>query len=203
LYDTEIERLPTETKIELALRAEAAAKDFSPLITNFDGGSFDTSCGSVILANSLGFVGEYSSTSCSLVSVPVAAENGKMQRDYWYDVRRKLSELDAPEDIGQTAAKRTIRKLGGKPVPTQSVPVIFEPNIAREIVGDIFEAVSGESIFRKASFLVGQMGERVAAERLTVVDEAASPGRLGSRPFDGEGLPTRRTVIIRDGVLES
>ena len=203
LYDEAIEQLPTEDKIELALRAERAAKNYSDQIINFDGGGFDSASGTAILANSLGFAGEYSATSCSLVAVPVARENGKMQRDYWYDVRRKLSELNTPEEIGVTAARRTLRKLGARSVPTQSVPVVFEPNIARDLVGDIFSAVSGESIFRKSSFLVGQLGERVASERLTVVDDGQMPSGLGSRPFDGEGLPTRRTVVISNGVLES
>jgi PmbA protein len=203
LYDEEIERLSTEEKIELALRAERAARDYSPLITNFDGGGFDSASGTAILANSLGFAGEYSGTSCSVATVPVAGDGGKMQRDYWYDVKRKLRELDSPERVGEIAAKRTIRKLGGKPVPTQHVPVVFEPNIAREFLGDIFHAVSGESIFRKASFLVGQLGERIASAKLTVIDDGTIPGRLGSRPFDGEGLPTRRTVVIREGILES
>jgi PmbA protein len=101
------------------------------------------------------------------------------------------------------AAKRTLRKLGGRSVPTQGVPVVFEPNMARDLLGDIFNAASGESIFRKASFLVGQLGEKIANERLTVIDDGAMPGRLGSRPFDAEGLSTRQTVVIRGGVLES
>ncbi|MEK6301054.1 MAG: metallopeptidase TldD-related protein [Acidobacteriota bacterium] len=203
LYDSAIEQLPTEEKIELALRAERAASDYSDQIINFDGGGFDSASGTAILANSLGFAGEYRATSCSLVAVPVASENGKMQRDYWYDVRRKLSELDTPEAIGVMAAKRTLRKLGARPVPIQNVPVVFEPNIARDLIGDIFTAVSGESIFRKSSFLVGQLGERVASERLTVVDDGTRPRGIGSRPFDGEGLSTRRTVVINKGVLES
>jgi PmbA protein len=118
-------------------------------------------------------------------------------------VRRKLSELDSPENIGVMAAKRTLRKLGGRSVPTQSVPVIFEPNIARDLVGDIFQAASGDAIFRKASFFVGQLGEKVASANLTVIDDGRRAGGLGSRPFDGEGLPTRQTVVIRNGVLES
>ncbi|HXG90786.1 MAG TPA: metallopeptidase TldD-related protein [Blastocatellia bacterium] len=203
LYDEEIEKLSTEDKIEMALRAERAAAAHSDRIVNFDGGGFDSASGTAILANSLGFAGQYRGTSCSLVSVPVAEEDGKKQRDYWYDVRRKLSDLDTPEEIGVMAAKRTLRKLGGRPVPTQSVPVVFEPNIARDLVGDIFEAVSGDAIFRKASFLVGQLGERVASERLTVIDDGSMLRGLGSRPFDGEGLPTRKTVVIRNGVLEN
>jgi PmbA protein len=203
LYDTAIDLLPTEEKIELALRAERAAKGFSVQIVNFDGGGFDSASGTAIFANSIGFAGEYSATSCSLMAVPVAVEDGKMQRDYWYDVRRKLSELDTPENIGVAAARRTLRKLGARPVPIQNVPVVFEPNIARDLVGDILSAVSGESIFRKSSFLVGQLGERVASDKLTVIDDGARPGGIGSRPFDGEGLPTRRTVVINQGRLES
>jgi PmbA protein len=126
-----------------------------------------------------------------------------MQRDYWYDVKRKFVELDSPEAIGKTAAHRTLRKLGGRPVPTQSVPVVFEPNIARDLLGEIFQAVSGESIFRKASFLVGQLGERVASEKLSIIDDGLMAGRLGSRPFDAEGLTSRKTVVVRNGILEN
>jgi PmbA protein len=203
LWDDAIVELSTEAQIEMALRAERAAQEYSNQISNFDGGGFDSAYGSVILANSLGFAGEFRTTSCSLASVPVAAEDGKMQRDYWYDVRRKLSEMDSPEHIGVTAARRTLRKLGSRSVPTQAVPVVLEPNIARDLLGDIFSAASGESIFRKASFLVGQLGEQIANQRLTVIDNGLMPRGLGSRPFDGEGLPTRRTVVISEGVLES
>jgi PmbA protein len=203
LYDPAIEELPTEDKIELALRAERAAREVSPKIVNSDGGGFDTSSGVAALANSLGFVGSYGGTTCSLSTVPVASDGERMQRDYWYDVRRNLSELETPEEIGRTAAHRTLRKLGARPVATQSVPVVFEPTLARELLGDIFQAVSGDSVFRKASFLVGQLGERVAVDSLTVVDDGRMPGKLGSRPFDSEGLPTRRTVVIRNGVLEN
>lgn len=163
LWDQAIVELSPEDQIEMALRAERAAQSYSSQISNFDGGGFDSSYGSLILANSLGFAGEYRATSCSLASVPVAAEDGKMQRDYWYDVRRKLSEMDAPEEIGAAAARRTVRKLGGRPVPTQTTPVVLEPNIARDLLGDIFTAASGESIFRKASFLVGRLGKKSQA----------------------------------------
>jgi len=203
LWDDAVVALSTEDQIEMALRAERAAQEYSDQITNFDGGGFDSAYGSVILANSLGFAGQFRTTSCSLASVPVAAENGKMQRDYWYDMRRKLSEMDSPENIGAMAAKRTLRKLGSRSVPTQAVPVVLEPNMARDLLGDVFSAASGESIFRKASFLVGQLGEQIASERLTVIDDGVRPRGLGSRPFDGEGLPTRRTIVIHRGVLES
>lgn len=203
LYDESIASLSTEEKIDLALRAEQAARDASPKIVNFDGGGFESSVGFMVLANSLGFAGEYRGSNCSLTTVPVASDGDRMQRDYWYDVRRKLGDLDSPEEIGSVAARRTLRKLGARPVPPQTGPVVFEPNVARELLGDIFQAVSGESIFRKASFLVGQLGEKIAAEKVTIVDDGRLRSALGSRPFDAEGLPTRQTVVIRDGIFES
>jgi PmbA protein len=203
LYDEAVAGLTTEQKIEMALRAEAAAREVSPKIVNSEGSGLDTSYGQVVLANSLGFVGDYSGTTCSLAVAPVAYDGERMQRDYWYDVRRKLNQMDSPEQIGARAAERTLRKLGARPVPTQSVPVIFEPNTARELLEEIFQAASGEAIFRKASFLVGRLGEQVASRNLTIIDDGLMPAGLGSRPFDGEGVKTRRTVVIRNGVLES
>jgi PmbA protein len=204
LYDEEIERLPTEKKIELALAAERTAQDYSKRIINFDGGGLETASSTMILANSLGFAGEYRTTLISLATVPVAADDqGRMQRDYWYDQRRRLRDLAEPEEIGRIAAQRTLRKLNGRSVPTQTVPVVFDPNMAASLLGNLFESLSGESIFRRASFMVGQLGEEVASPRLTVVDDGLMKGGLGSRPFDGEGLPARRTVLIRDGRLES
>jgi PmbA protein len=203
LYDNEVANLTIEQKIEIALRAEAAARGISPKIVNFEGGGFNSSHGWVILANSLGFVGQYAGTTCSLAIVPVAYDGERMQRDYWYDARRKLNQMESPEQLGATAAMRALRKLGARPVPTQSVPVVFETNTAGELLGEIFQAVSGEAILRKSSFLVGQLGEQVASRNLTIIDDGLMPTGLGSRPFDGEGVRTRRTVVIRNGVLES
>jgi PmbA protein len=204
LYDEEIEDLPTEKKIDMALVAERTAQNYSERIINFDGGGLETTSSTMILANSLGFAGEYQTTLISLATVPVAADDhGRMQRDYWYDQRRRLKDMAQPEEIGRIAAQRTLRKLNGRSVPTQTVPVVFDPNMAASLLANLFAALSGESIFRQASFLVGQLGEPVASPRLTVVDDGQMKGGLGSRPFDGEGLPTRRTVLIRNGKLES
>lgn len=204
LYDEAVERMPTEQKIEMALAAERAAQAYSDRITNFDGGGVDTASGKVILANSLGFAGEYQTTLISLATVAVAADDqGRMQRDFWYDQRRSVKDLSAPEEVGRVAAERTLRKLNGRSVPTQSVPVVFDPIMAASLLSSLFQALSGESVFRRASFLVGQLGEQVASPLLTVVDDGLIRGGLGSRPFDGEGLPVRRTVLIGKGRLES
>src|SRR5262249_26427721 len=156
-----------------------------------------------VLANSLGFVGSYDGTTCSLSTVPVASDGERMQRDYWYDVRRRLGELESPEEIGSTAARRTLRKLGARPVQTQSVPIVFEPTLPGGLLGTFFRAAWGESFLGKQIFLVAKLAEGVAAFSLTVWDEEKTPDNLESGPFDSAAPPPRRTVVIRNGVLEN
>jgi PmbA protein len=195
--------LSPEDKIELARRCEAAALAADPRITNSEGGDFGDRRARYAYATSHGFSGEYETSSFSLSVAPVAPENGQMQRDYWYHVTRKRAQLEAPEDIGRTAARRTVRRLGARQVKTTEVPVIFDPDMAATLVRHISGAASGPALYRRASFLVGKLGERIAAPSITIVDDGTIPGALGSRPFDGEGLPVRRTVIVEQGVLRS
>lgn len=203
LYSDEIAKLETPWKIEQAKKAEAAALAADPRINNSEGGSFDSYLSERIFANSRGFSGSYQSSSCSLSAVPVAREDGKMERDYWYSIGRSLSKLDAPEFVGQEAARRVLRRLGARKIPTQKTAVLFEPRIARSILSNIFEAISGDSIYRKASFLEGKLGERVASDLVTVVDDPTMPGLFGSWPFDDEGVPARRKVVIDRGILKT
>jgi PmbA protein len=126
-----------------------------------------------------------------------------MQRDGWYSAQRRLQHLETPEAIGRTAARRALRRLGARKVSTQQVPVVFDPDTAASLLRTICGAVSGSAIYRSASFLTGKLSQQVASTDLTVVDDGRMAGKLGSRPFDGEGLPTRRTAVIQDGVLAS
>jgi PmbA protein len=126
-----------------------------------------------------------------------------MQRDYWFSSARTLARLDSPESIGAEAARRTLRRLNARRVPTQQVPIVFAPEIARSLIGNIFEAANGDNIYRGASFWNNQLGQKVASENVTVVDDGTLPGLFGTAPFDGEGLPTRRTVIVENGVLKN
>jgi PmbA protein len=203
LHDPHGHDLPPEEKIELARRCEAAALEADPRITNSEGGDFGDRRARYAYATSHGFSGEYRTSSFSLAVSPVAAENGEMQRDYWYHGTRKRAALERPEDIGRVAARRTLRRLGARRVKTTEVPVIFDPDMAASLVRHIAGAASGPALYRRASFLVGKLGERIAAPSITVVDDGTIPGALGSRPFDGEGLPVRRTVVVDRGVLSS
>src|SRR5450631_1546720 len=204
LYHEDVYSLPTEERIAYARRAEAAAMEADVRIQNSDGGSFDAATGHKILANSRGFVGEYRSSYCSVSASPIAQEEeGGMQRDYWYSAARTLAKLDSPESVGLEAARRTLRRLNGRRVATQNVPVVFSPEMTRSLIGNIFEAANGDSIYRGASFFAGKLGEKVAAESVTVIDDGTMVGGFGTSPFDGEGLPSRRTVIIENGVLKN
>jgi len=185
LYYDDVNSLSTADRIDYARRAERAALDFDPRISNSEGGSFDVATGRKVLANSHGFLGEFQRSYCSVSAVPIARdEQGKMQRDYWYSVSRTMGKLESAESVGQTAAKRTLQRLGARKVKTVRVPIIFDPQVARSLLGHIFEAANGESIYRNASFLTGKLGEQIAGENVTVIDDGTIPGGFGSSPFD-------------------
>ncbi|MBV8673251.1 MAG: TldD/PmbA family protein [Acidobacteriaceae bacterium] len=202
LFHEDVYSLPTTERIDYARRAEAAALAVDARITNSDGGSFDAYTGRKIFANSRGFAGEYRASSCSISATPIAiGKNGEMQRDYWYTYARSLKKLDTPESVGAEAAIRTLRRLDARRVRTQQAPVLLAPEIARSLIGSIFEAANGDAIYRGASFLAGHLGDKIAASSVTVIDDHTIVGGFGTSPFDGEGLPSRRTVIVDRGVL--
>ena len=209
LYYNDVYSLGSAERIEWARRAEAAALAVDPRITNSDGGSFDAATGRKALANSRGFVGSYRTSYAGVAAAPLAKDaDGKMQRDGWWSSARRLSDVESPESVGQEAARRTLRRLGARRVPTQSVPIIFAPETARTLIGSVFEAASGDAIWRGASFLAGKLGETIAAPNLTIVDDntmllPTGVGGFGSSPFDDEGLPSQRTVVVEGGVLRT
>jgi PmbA protein len=204
LYHEDVYSLPGEERISYARRAEKAALDSDKRLTNSEGGSFDAATGHKVFANSAGFTGEYRRSYCSIAAVPIAkAEDGSMQRDYWYHVSRSLKNLESPEHVGRIAAERTLRRLGARKVKTAHVPVVFDPQVSRSIIEHIFEGVNGDSVYRGASFLAGKLGQKIAGDNVTVIDDGTMPGGFGTSPFDGEGIPTRRTVVVENGVLKS
>jgi PmbA protein len=203
LYDPGVDLLTTDRKIEMARSAEEAARGADPRITNSEGSACSTTISKSILVTSGGFAGEYRGTTCALTVAPIAKEGGQMQVAVWRDRQRSLGSLDSPEALGREAARRALRKLNARKVTTQEAPIVFESSVAEELLSDFFLAVDGYSIFRRASFLVGSLGATVAAPELTIIDDGRMPGAVGSRPFDGEGLATRRTVVVENGVLKN
>jgi PmbA protein len=209
LYYDDVYSLEGKERIEWARRAEAASLAADPRITNSDGGSFDAATGRMALANSRGFVGGYRTSYAGVSAAPLAMDaNGQMQRDGWWSSARSFAHLESPEDVGAEAARRTLRRLGARRVPTQRVPIVFAAEVARTLIGSIFEASSGDAIWRSASFLAGKLGDTIAASNINIVDDhtmllATGAGGFGTSPFDGEGLPSQRTVVVENGVLRS
>jgi PmbA protein len=204
LYYDDVYSLPPEERIDYARRAERAALDADPLMKNSDGGSFDAATGHKVLANSHGFMGDYRRSYCSISAAPIAQdERGNMQRDYWFSLARTISKLESPESVGREAARRTLRRLGARKIASTQVPIALDPIVAGSVVDNIFDAANGDAIYRQSSFLANKLGEKVAAGNITVIDDGTMPGGFGTEPFDGEGVPTRRTVVIEKGILKS
>jgi len=203
LHDPGDRSLSLEARIDAARRAEAAARDTDPRITNSEGSEASSSLSRVVYANSAGFAGEYERAEHGLASMPVASDGDTMQVDFWTSVARRWVALDDPASVGRRAAERALRRLGARQVATCEVPVIFEPTVARSLLGHLVACVNGSAVYRGTSFLAGRLGDALAPRTVTVLDDGRLPGGLGSRPFDGEGLATRRTAVLEEGRLAS
>ena len=204
LCDDSLRQVPPAERIAMARDAEQAALDYDSRITNSEGGSYDSSQGDVTYVNSHGFVGHYRASLASMSVSSIASDDaGSMQSGSWFTAGRRMDSLQAPQALGREAARRTIRQLGARRVPTQKVPVVFEASVAAGLLNHLFSAVSGSAIYRAASFLTDCIGEKIAPETVTVYDDGTLPGAPGSKPFDDEGLPTRRTTVVEQGVLRT
>lgn len=201
LFSPDVAELDTQAKVELARRAEQAALSADPRITNSEGATFESGLGKRVLANSLGFLGSYRASSCWLAVSPLAERDGSKQRDYWYSVARSLKNLETPEQVGRKAAARALGRLGARKISTCQVPVLYDPQTARSLLGHVFEAARGDAVYRSASFLAGKLGQRLGPERITILDDGLRPGGFGSHPFDDEGVASRVTGLIERGRL--
>jgi PmbA protein len=200
LYDESIESLSVDEMKDIVLRAEQAAFDFDPRVTNSEGAEFGAERGQLVLANSLGFLGTFPYTAASFaVSVIADDADGKKRNDYWFTAERSLHRLEAPEDVGRRAAARAVRKLGAVKVTTREAPVVWEPTMAARLARMIAGAASGEAMFKRSTFLFGLEGEAIGSSLCTITDDSTLPGRVASRPFDGEGVTTRRNAVVEDG----
>jgi PmbA protein len=203
LFDADDRGVPVEARIEDARRAEAAAREVDPRIQNSEGSEVASGFTRIAYGNSKGFLHGYETASHSLFSEPLAIEGEVMQRDYWMTVGRKLADLEDAGSVGQTAARRALRRLGSKRVATGEAAILFDRQTAPSLLGHIVGAVSGYAIYRNSSVLADKLGEKIACGGFTLNDDGRRPGGLGSKPFDGEGLPTRRNTIVEDGVLKT
>lgn len=200
LYDPEVPRLDSKTKIALALETERIALRDSR-ITNSYGAAFVTHEASTILVNSNGFRGEYDQTYCGLSLGLQAGGTDDRVEDFWSSSKRFFKDLATPKEVADKAVARTVRQLNPRKIKTQKVPVVFDPIMSSWLLGFLFSCVAGTAIYQKASFLADKLGERIGDEKVTVVDGGLLPRELGTRPFDSDGLPSRKTLVVDKGIL--
>jgi PmbA protein len=201
IFDPAVEEVSTDEKTDLVLACEEAAYDCDKRIKNTYGTAYEDSRVKVILATMSAGPVEYEGTHFDLGCLPVAESDGEKRLGIWYSPRRFFSDLESPVEVGRTASKRAIEMLGSKPVKTQKASVVFGPLTGIELVRSTFSALDGENVLRGTSFLKDKMDQQVASEAVTFVDDGRMSRRLGSRPFDGEGTATTRTVAIENGTL--
>jgi PmbA protein len=204
LWDDDVPGIDVREAMARCQRGERAALGSDPRVTNSEGAIFGRVMGAVAFATSAGFSGSYRGTNASFVVEPVCDDEGGKKRNgyYWTSSRFKARLLD-DEQVGLEAARRTLAKLGSRKVATGAVPVIFSPDAARSVLGQLAGVISGGAIWRQSSYLSQREGTAIASPLISVVDDPLLPGAPGSRPFDGEGLATRPNVIVEQGVLKT
>lgn len=206
LYDPRVAEVDAAWALKEAKTGEAAARRHDTRVTNSEGATWSRVLGATAFATSGGFVGGYRGSYASLVVEPLCddntdPENPKKRNGYWWTGNRFLDQLDVAEAVGIEAARRTLATLGSRKVATQECPIVFDPEIARSIIGTIFSVANGSSFWRKSSYLVGREGTAIASPLVTVTDDPLIPRGPGSRPFDGDGLPTRKNMVVDKGIL--
>ncbi len=187
--------------IARACEAEGLAAD--ERLTNSDGAQVNTQQALRLYGNSHGFIGAYAGTRHGLSCVLIGEDEAGMQRDFWYEVGRDAADLPAPESVGRRAADRTVARLSPRSAPTGTYPVLFEPPMASGLISHLLNAISGGSLYRKASFLLDSLGEQVLPEWLSLTERPQLKKSLGSANFDGDGVATREKSFVSAGVVEN
>jgi PmbA protein len=200
IFDPRIRELGTTRKIGLALETEGRALE-DKRITNSHGASFATNEITTVLANSRGFLGSYDQTFCSLSVGLQAGGTDDRAEDYWSSAQRFFHDLETPESVARRAVERTVRQLHPRKIRTREVPVIFEPLMTEWLLGFLFACVSGVAVYQKATFLAEKLKAKIGSDLVNVIDDGLLPGKLGSRPFDTEGVACRKTKVLVKGVL--
>ncbi|MBI5544767.1 MAG: TldD/PmbA family protein [Deltaproteobacteria bacterium] len=201
LFDPQVAELPGEWLVEASRAAEKAARGLDPRVKVLESVGAGNGVSEVFFCTSEGVSDRFRSSSIYVWAAPVASDGEQLQTGHWLDNKRFLSDLEAPEAIGKRAAQRAVRMLGARKVKTCRVPVVLDPFMAASFIGGLAGAVNGDMVFKKASFLADKLGKRIAPESVTVIDDGRMARGLGTSPFDGEGVPTRRTPVVERGVL--
>lgn len=202
IFDPDVLRLSAADKIKAATLTEAIClKD--KRVTKSIGAGFGTTIGTRYLANSNGFSAAYPRTNCSCGVYLQAGIEDNLFNEGWYDSSRTVSNLLPPEAIAEKAIHRVTRLIGAKKVKTQNVPVVLEPNMTASLLSFLYSCISGRNVYLKQSFLADKLGQKVAGDNITVIDDGLLPGAAGSKPYDSEGVPVRKTTVLEKGLLKN
>lgn len=194
--------LDARAAIDLAVRCESAALAFDERIANSEGATVSSGRGERCYGNSHGFIGSVASSSHSVSCAVLGVSGDEMQRDYHYSVARDPADLEDVEQVGLTAATRAIARLGARQIETRPAPVLFVRELARGFVGHAIGAIAGEAQYRRASFLLGALGEQVFPDFVDVLERPHLPRGMASRPFDADGVATYDRDVVKAGVLQ-
>lgn len=200
IYQPGLEERPLAGRGAIALAVERAARAVDPRITHFRKTSYSDAEVTTVIATTLGVRASYRESFCGAMTSAVATQDGERQIGYHGEGARRMAELD-PESVGTRAAQRALEKLGAKPFPTQKIPVVLDPWMAMSLLGAISPLFSADSVLKGRSLFAGKVGELVANERVTIVDDARRKSGLRSAPFDGEGVATTTRILVESGVL--
>jgi PmbA protein len=201
LYDRKILDTPVTEKIRLAVDMEAASKKYDPRVKIIEGSTYTDTDTEITLMNSLGVNLSFKGAYCGIYIALVAVEGADNQTGLAMKFSINYDDLNAA-DTGREAAARAVRMLGARTVPSQSIPVVFEPYVATGFLGLLAPALTAEAVQKGRSLFAGKVGQKVASEKVTIVDDGSRAGGIASSPFDGEGVPTSRTALISGGLLE-
>ncbi len=204
LWDDATLSVDAAEALRRAVRGERAALDYDKRVTNSEGASYDRTVGASAFATSGGFSGGYRGTYQSLVVEPVCDdEGGKKRNGYHFTAARFLAALEERERVGREAARKTVAKLGSRKIGTRDAMVVFDPDAGRAILRLLVSCVTGTAFYKKSSYLIGKEGAQVASPLVTVVDDPLLPRAPGSRPYDGDGLPSRKQAVVEAGILRT
>ncbi len=194
--------IDSSAAIEMAIECEAAALQFDPQINNSEGATVSTNSGSRAYGNTHGFIGSYSKTSHSISCAVLGSANGEMQRDYYYSVARDVADLESAQHVGEAAARRVVGRLGARKIKTSRAPVLFTAELARGFIGHLIGAISGSAQYRRATFLLDAVGEKIFPDFVHIEERPHLPKAMASASYDAEGVATYDRDIVADGVLQ-
>ena len=194
--------LDADTAIDLALACESAGREADARIGLSEGASVSSGDSISVYANSHGFLGRERETQHSIACALIAGEGDAMQRDDWYTYALSRDDLESPEAVGRRTAERTVARLDARGLRTGALPVLFQADVARSLIGHLLGAISGGALYRRASFLLDSVGTSVLPDWCRIRERPFLPRGLRSSSFDAEGVATSESDLVRDGVLQ-